>query len=139
MAKRCHRAPVWADITLTVANTMWARIETREEGQSPKDLSIHIRCSFGEFRTASAPRSRASPTSAASGLLVAAELRPARREGSSPTAASRAGLVVNAVTPTALRFAPSLLVTDAEIDEAVAILDRVLTAATAGAGRRRAR
>jgi 4-aminobutyrate aminotransferase-like enzyme len=31
------------------------------------------------------------------------------------------------VTPTALRFAPSLLVTDAEIDEAVAIIGRVLT------------
>ena len=33
-----------------------------------------------------------------------------------------AGLVVNAVTPTALRLAPSLLVTDDEIDAAVAIL-----------------
>jgi acetylornithine/succinyldiaminopimelate/putrescine aminotransferase len=30
------------------------------------------------------------------------------------------------VTPTALRFAPSLLVTDDEITEAVRILDRVL-------------
>ena len=37
-----------------------------------------------------------------------------------------AGLVVNAVTPTALRFAPSLLVSDAEIDAAVAILQMVL-------------
>jgi acetylornithine/succinyldiaminopimelate/putrescine aminotransferase len=36
------------------------------------------------------------------------------------------GLVVNAVTETALRFAPSLLVTDAEIDEAVGIVARVL-------------
>jgi acetylornithine/succinyldiaminopimelate/putrescine aminotransferase len=33
---------------------------------------------------------------------------------------------VNAVTPTALRFEPSLLVTDAEIDEGVAVLARVL-------------
>ena len=38
----------------------------------------------------------------------------------------RAGCVVNAVTPTAVRLAPSLLVTDDEIDEAVAILDVVL-------------
>ena len=37
---------------------------------------------------------------------------------------------VNAVTPTALRLAPSLLVTDDEIDAAVAILDRVLRGAT---------
>jgi acetylornithine/N-succinyldiaminopimelate aminotransferase len=36
------------------------------------------------------------------------------------------GLVVNAVTPTALRLAPSLLITDDEIDEAVAILADVL-------------
>jgi acetylornithine/succinyldiaminopimelate/putrescine aminotransferase len=34
--------------------------------------------------------------------------------------------VVNAVTPTALRFAPSLLVTDDEIEAAVAILTGVL-------------
>jgi 4-aminobutyrate aminotransferase-like enzyme len=34
--------------------------------------------------------------------------------------------VVNAVTPTALRFEPSLLVSDDEIDAAVAILERVL-------------
>jgi 4-aminobutyrate aminotransferase-like enzyme len=37
-----------------------------------------------------------------------------------------AGLVVNAVTASALRLAPSLLVTEAEIDEAVAILSSVL-------------
>ena len=37
-----------------------------------------------------------------------------------------AGLIVNAVTGSALRLAPPLLVTDAEIDEAVAILAAVL-------------
>ena len=37
-----------------------------------------------------------------------------------------AGLVANAVTPTALRFAPPLTVSDAEIDEAVTILDGAL-------------
>ncbi len=36
------------------------------------------------------------------------------------------GLVVNGVTPTALRLAPSLLVTDDELDEAVTILRTVL-------------
>jgi 4-aminobutyrate aminotransferase-like enzyme len=36
--------------------------------------------------------------------------------------------VVNAVTPTALRMEPPLLVSDDEIDTAVAILDRVLAA-----------
>ncbi|HEX5365311.1 MAG TPA: acetylornithine transaminase [Acidimicrobiales bacterium] len=41
-----------------------------------------------------------------------------------------AGVVVNAVTPTALRLAPSLLVTDDQVDEAVAAVGRVLAAAT---------
>ena len=36
------------------------------------------------------------------------------------------GLVVNAVTPTALRLTPSLLVSDDEIDAAVAVLREVL-------------
>ena len=36
------------------------------------------------------------------------------------------GLVVNDVTPTALRFAPPLTVSDDEIDEAVAIVKEVL-------------
>jgi predicted acetylornithine/succinylornithine family transaminase len=60
------------------------------------------------------------------GLLIAAELTDA---GTAKDAAGRcldAGLVVNAVTDSALRMAPSLLVTDDEIDEAVAILDKVL-------------
>jgi 4-aminobutyrate aminotransferase-like enzyme len=38
-----------------------------------------------------------------------------------------AGLVVNAVTRSALRLAPPLLVSDAEIDEAAAILRGVLS------------
>ena len=42
------------------------------------------------------------------------------------TAALDAGLVVNAVTPTALRLAPSLLISEDEIDEGVAILRKVL-------------
>jgi acetylornithine/succinyldiaminopimelate/putrescine aminotransferase len=62
------------------------------------------------------------------GLLVAAELEPVegRTAGDVAAAALDAGLVVNAVTPSALRLAPSLLVTDDEIDEAVGILAKVL-------------
>ncbi|MDQ6927783.1 MAG: acetylornithine transaminase [Actinomycetota bacterium] len=60
------------------------------------------------------------------GLLLAAELgdRP-----SAPVAAAALGdgLLVNPVTPTALRMAPSLLVTDDEIDEAVTVLARILS------------
>ncbi len=60
------------------------------------------------------------------GLLIAAELEPGRVAGDVAGAALRSGLVVNAVTPSALRLAPSLLVSDEEIDEAVAILAKVL-------------
>jgi acetylornithine/N-succinyldiaminopimelate aminotransferase len=61
------------------------------------------------------------------GLLLAAELEPGRDSKQAMLDALGAGLVVNAVTPTALRFAPSLLVTDDELDEAVAILQKVLS------------
>jgi acetylornithine/succinyldiaminopimelate/putrescine aminotransferase len=42
-----------------------------------------------------------------------------------------AGVVVNAVTPTALRLAPSLLITEAQIDDAVTAIGDVLAAALA--------
>jgi len=59
------------------------------------------------------------------GLLLAAEL-----EGGDAARVQRellaSGLVTNAVTPTALRLAPPLTVSDAELDEAVAIMRQVL-------------
>ncbi|MGZ4799098.1 MAG: acetylornithine transaminase [Acidimicrobiia bacterium] len=60
------------------------------------------------------------------GLLLAIELAPGVEAGEVARACLDRGLVVNAVTPTALRVAPSLLVSDAEIDRAVAILQEVL-------------
>jgi acetylornithine/N-succinyldiaminopimelate aminotransferase len=56
------------------------------------------------------------------GLLVAAELAPGLDAKVVAQACLDRGLVVNAVTGSALRFAPSLLVTDAEIDDAVEIV-----------------
>ena len=60
------------------------------------------------------------------GLLVAAELRPPVDARVVATRCLELGLVVNAVTPTALRLAPPLLVTDAEIDAAVAIVEQAI-------------
>jgi predicted acetylornithine/succinylornithine family transaminase len=59
------------------------------------------------------------------GLLLAAELTD-RAARDVAAAALDAGLVVNAVTPSAIRVAPSLLVTDDEIDEALAVLAGIL-------------
>jgi acetylornithine/N-succinyldiaminopimelate aminotransferase len=63
------------------------------------------------------------------GLLLAVELGGADRApraNAVTQACLDAGLVVNAVTPSALRLAPPLLVSDAEIDAAVAIIEEVL-------------
>ena len=64
------------------------------------------------------------------GLLLAAELSTeglaGRTAGEVARACLDAGLVVNGVTATALRFAPPLTVSDDEIDEAVAIVASVL-------------
>jgi acetylornithine/N-succinyldiaminopimelate aminotransferase len=60
------------------------------------------------------------------GLLVAAQLAADVDAGVVAQRCLDAGLVINAVTPTALRFAPPLLVTDDEIDRAVALLEQVL-------------
>jgi len=60
------------------------------------------------------------------GLLVAAELAEGIDAREVAAACLRAGLVVNAVTPSALRLAPPLVITDDEVDEGVAILAAVL-------------
>ena len=61
------------------------------------------------------------------GLLLAAQLVDGIDARTVATEALARGLVVNAVTPSALRLAPSLLVSDSEIAEAVSILARILS------------
>ncbi len=56
------------------------------------------------------------------GCLIAAELAPGLDAKAVAQACLDRGLVLNAVTASALRLAPSLLVSDAEIDAAVAIV-----------------
>ena len=60
------------------------------------------------------------------GLLLAAELAPGIDAKVVAAEALRAGLIVNAVSPTALRLAPPLIVSQSEITEAVGILRDVL-------------
>jgi predicted acetylornithine/succinylornithine family transaminase len=67
------------------------------------------------------------------GLLLAAELAGGR-SAEVATELLDQGVVVNAVTPTALRLAPSLLIDDAEIDHAVAAIAAAITAVAATEG-----
>jgi predicted acetylornithine/succinylornithine family transaminase len=60
------------------------------------------------------------------GLLLAAELADGRDAKAVYSELLARGLVTNAVTATSLRFAPPLTVSEAEIDEAVAIVGDVL-------------
>jgi acetylornithine/N-succinyldiaminopimelate aminotransferase len=60
------------------------------------------------------------------GLLLAAELDGHDAKAVNATLLE-SGLVANAVTPTAIRFAPPLTVSDAEIDEAMAVFARALS------------
>jgi acetylornithine/succinyldiaminopimelate/putrescine aminotransferase len=59
-------------------------------------------------------------------LLLAAELADGADAKVVYSQLLDAGLVTNAVTPTSLRFAPPLTVTEAELDEAVAMIAEVL-------------
>lgn len=65
------------------------------------------------------------------GLLLAVELT-SMPAAEAAAAAFAAGLVVNAVSPTALRLAPPLNVSDDEIDHAISILARVFAASAVG-------
>jgi acetylornithine/succinyldiaminopimelate/putrescine aminotransferase len=60
------------------------------------------------------------------GLLLAAELADGRDAKAVYAELLDRGLVTNAVTPTSLRFAPPLTVTEEQIDEAVALVAEVL-------------
>ena len=70
------------------------------------------------------------------GLLLAAELRPEALNGRTAAEVARAcleaGLVVNGVTPTALRLAPPFTVSGEELVEGVGILADVMAAGPAG-------
>ncbi len=90
--------------------------------------------SAGAYLTAGLSKLRGVKSVRGTGLLIAAELEESGSAGLIAAAALDAGLVVNAVTPSALRLAPSLLVTNDEIDEAVAILESVMASSGAPSG-----
>jgi acetylornithine/succinyldiaminopimelate/putrescine aminotransferase len=62
-----------------------------------------------------------------SGLLLGAQLKDGLATAEVVPALLAAGLIVNGVNATTIRFAPPLTVSDAEIDEALSILATVLS------------
>ena len=60
------------------------------------------------------------------GMLLAAQLSDGIDAKAVAELCMEAGLIVNAVTATAMRFAPSLLLSDVEIESATSILSKVL-------------
>ena len=80
---------------------------------------------FDDYSTARVRLADGVATVRGAGLLIAVELASAPA-GLVAAELLRDGLIVNAVTPSALRLAPSLLVTDDEIDTAVQMIDAAL-------------
>jgi len=68
------------------------------------------------------------------GLLLAAELRDGIDARVAVAKCIAGGLVVNAVTPTAIRFAPPFTLTSEQIDEALGILSTAIAETIAEAG-----
>ena len=86
----------------------------------------HLATVRGQYLRAGLERLDGVASVRGQGLLLAAELAEGRDAKDAYTQLLSAGLVTNAVTPTALRFAPPLTVSESEIDEALAMLQVVL-------------
>jgi acetylornithine/succinyldiaminopimelate/putrescine aminotransferase len=65
-----------------------------------------------------------------SGLLLGVQLSEGISSATVVAEALGRGLIINAVTPTAIRLAPPLTVLEAELDEALAIMSAAITAAS---------
>lgn len=94
----------------------------RDEGLLARVEAMSLRLREGLGRLAA----RGAPITALRGLGLLLGVELALPAPPVAAACAEAGLLVNAVRPTTLRLAPPLVVTDAEVDEAIAILGRVL-------------
>jgi acetylornithine/succinyldiaminopimelate/putrescine aminotransferase len=129
---------VWAPIEVAAA------FEPGDHGSTYSATALAtsvVRAVLAELRRIDAPRlaaERGAELTAAltavdgvvavrgQGLLLAAELAPGIESAPVYSRALQAGLVANAVTPSAIRFAPPITVSSAEIDEAVAIFAKAV-------------
>ena len=107
-------------LAASAARAVLAVMESEDVPGRARRSGAHLAAKLGELEGVRDVRGM--------GLLIAAELEEGRAAGGVAAKALEMGLVVNAVTPSALRLAPSLLVTEGEIDEAVDILKRAIAA-----------
>ncbi|MGI9647192.1 MAG: aspartate aminotransferase family protein [Acidimicrobiia bacterium] len=104
-------------LATSAARAVLTVMERDDAPQAARQAGEHLRAGLEKLPEVASVRG--------AGLLLAAEL--VDRSGPEVArAALEAGLVINGVTPTALRFAPPLFVTDQEIEEAIEILKGVL-------------
>ena len=108
-------------LAASAARAVLAVMESEDVPRRARESGAHLAAKLGEIDGVRDVRGM--------GLLIAAELEEGIRAGDVAAKALEMGLVVNAVTASALRLAPSLLVTEDEIDEAVDILSRAIAAA----------
>ena len=129
---RATRSLRRSDPATTAARTAAPRSPRRSSARSsPRCAASTRRRSLREQgRVPARRRSRDVDGRAVRARAGSAARRRARRTGATRRTCTRAllddGLVTNAVTPTALRLAPPLTVSDAEIDEAVAMIAKAL-------------
>lgn len=108
-------------LAASAARAVLAVLEAEDAPRRAGRAGAHLRAALSALPGVTAVRGL--------GLLLAAQLDEGIDAKAVAAAALSEGLVVNPVTPTAIRLAPSLLVSTEEIDEAVARLGRALAAA----------
>lgn len=104
-------------LALSAARATLAVMEAEDVPARARAAGARLRAGLAELPGVASVRGE--------GLLLAAVLVEDRAKAVQQAALAD-GLVINAPRPDVLRFAPSLLVTDAEIDEALALLGGVL-------------
>jgi predicted acetylornithine/succinylornithine family transaminase len=112
-------------LAAAAARAVLAVMEEEDVAARAADRGAYLEAALGELPGVQSVRG--------AGLLIAAELEGTWAKDVAAAALS-GGLVVNAVTDSAVRLAPSLLVTEEEIDKAVAVLGAAIETVGGPAG-----
>jgi predicted acetylornithine/succinylornithine family transaminase len=110
-------------LAMSAARATLAVMESEDAPARARDSGARLRAGLEKLPGVASVRGE--------GLLLAAVLTD-EVAAAACREALESGLVINAPRPDVLRFAPSLLVTEAEIDEAVGVLGRILSGLGSG-------